>query len=61
MDTKQITEHFGSIKAAIEALPKSVSRPAFHKWAHNGVPALRQRQYEEATQGKLKADRSVEQ
>lgn len=59
MTTDQIHKYFGTVKKALAALPtkKPLRRDAFYKWKQTGVPLLRQYQFEEVTQGKLKADR----
>jgi len=58
MTAEQIVKHFGSVKAALEALPGStLTRDSYYKWKKQGrVPQLRQMQYEQLTDGALKAD-----
>lgn len=62
MTFDQLIEHFGTQKAAGEALgyfgpDEKVSQASVAEWKEKGVPAPRQAQYEILTRGKLKAER----
>jgi len=56
MTTNDLIDYFGSGAAAIRSLNQKITRPAFQHWKKNGIPELRQRQFEEITGGALKTD-----
>ena len=63
MDYDELVAHFGTQKAAGEALKyfgsdQGVSQASVAEWKEKGIPAPRQAQYELLTKGKLKADRA---
>lgn len=62
MTYDQLIDHYGTQKAAGEALGafgpnEAVKQSSVAEWKEKGVPAPRQAQYELLTRGKLKADR----
>lgn len=62
MTYEELINHFGSQKAAGEALgafgeSEKVSQPSVSDWKAKGIPHARQAQYEILTGGKLRADR----
>lgn len=62
MTYDQLIAHYGSQKAAGEALKafgekEGVTQPSVAEWKENGIPVQRQAQFEVLTGGKLKAER----
>lgn len=65
MTYDQLIEHYGTQKAAGEALgafgaDEAVKQSSVAEWKEKGIPAPRQAQYEILTEGKLKAERAPE-
>lgn len=63
MTYDQLIEHYGSQRAAGEALGafgegEAVKQSSVAEWKEKGIPAPRQAQYEILTDGALKADRA---
>lgn len=61
MTYQELLEHYGTQKAAGEALKafgddEGVSQPSVAEWKEKGIPPPRQAQYEILTKRKLKAD-----
>lgn len=56
MTYEDLIEHYGTQKAAAEAL--GLAQPSLDGWK-KGIPPPRQAQYELLTEGKLKADRPI--
>lgn len=59
MTYEDLIEHYGTQKAAAEAL--GLSQPSLSGWRDKGIPPPRQAQYELLTRGKLKAERPIAQ
>jgi len=54
---EQLIAHYGTQKAAAEAL--GLQQPSLSEWKDRGIPTPRQAQYELLTKGKLRADRPI--
>jgi DNA-binding transcriptional regulator YdaS (Cro superfamily) len=54
---EQLIEHYGTQRAAADAL--GLQPPSVCVWQTTGIPPPRQAQYELLTKGKLKADRPI--
>lgn len=62
MTYEDLIEHYGTQKAAGEALgafgaDEAVKQSSVAEWKEKGIPAPRQAQYELITNGRLKAER----
>ncbi len=56
MNTKDLEQHYGSRKAAMEALPINLTREAWRKWGQRGMPPWWQLIYSLVSNGALKID-----
>jgi DNA-binding transcriptional regulator YdaS (Cro superfamily) len=58
MDINKVIKHFGSQVALAEAI--GTTQPTISNWKTRGkIPALQQLRIQEATVGKIKADRKI--
>ncbi len=61
MTFKQLLKYFGTRRAIYQSLKPPITKGALTDWPVTGVPELRQRQFEEVTNGELKMDKKFHQ